>query len=187
MHAPHIDEIVLENGAMDPFVTRYTDYANRKGMVHQECNATVNYAVHLADPDDTAGKWIKVGYHILQYAATSEQQDSLRLSSGGAGDDAGSDMLVIVLKGRVQVKGTGKNVQGFLETLQTLEMMKLPSSEEAFQFTSDGIDSTLLVVKSKLPHTFEYFFDPHSEIMKDIHNEGLSSTTAEDSKSEGSA
>jgi hypothetical protein len=182
MHAPHIDEIVLDDGEMDPFVTRYADYANPKGMEHQEGSTPVKYAVHLADPEDTA-KFLKIGYHIMQSHASTDRQDSLRLSAGGIGEDAGSDMLVIVLKGSVQVKGIGKNVQGFQETLEKLEMMKLPSSEEFFEFTSSASDSTLLLVRSTLPHTFEYFFDPHKELMKERQqDEDVSSTTA-DSKS----
>jgi hypothetical protein len=67
----------------------------------------------------------------------------------------------------VQVAGAGKNVQGFCETLNTLEMMKLPSSQESFDFTSGASDSTLLLVRSKLPHDFNFFFDPHKEMLKE--------------------
>jgi hypothetical protein len=114
--------------------------------------------LHLADPEDPTGKWIKIGYHVLRSKASSEAEGSLRLSTGGIGEDVGSDMLVIVLKGGVQVEGIGNNVQGFRETLQHLEMMKLPSSQESFEFTSQASESTVLVVRSKLPHSFDYIF-----------------------------
>ena len=104
---------------MDPFVTRYADCVNQKrkeGKVH----------LHLADPEDPTGKWIKIGYHVLRSKASSEAEGSLRLSTGGIGEDVGSDMLVIVLKGGVDLDGLVETLFNILPFLVKYECPDLP-------------------------------------------------------------
>eukprot|EP00419_Tripos_fusus_P011451 CAMPEP_0172659272 /NCGR_PEP_ID=MMETSP1074-20121228/3324_1 /TAXON_ID=2916 /ORGANISM="Ceratium fusus, Strain PA161109" /LENGTH=422 /DNA_ID=CAMNT_0013474715 /DNA_START=34 /DNA_END=1299 /DNA_ORIENTATION=+ len=156
-HAPDLPERVFAENEMDPYVRKFGSYTDKRVTTPEGCDSDdpVDYVVHLADPEDLNNKWIKVGYLELR----AGKPDIFVANSSAA---PGWDLLVIVLRGRAAVRGVSEKVTCFSESLGKLEMMKLPSNGEKFEFSckscksgsmnggdsADEMATTLLVVKS---------------------------------------
>jgi hypothetical protein len=160
MDAPQVGEKVFLDGDISPFVMKHAD----------------KNALYLSSDEG----WIQVGWKDLQCGQSvevagtlpagpvtsviacngwhSEPTSPLKKPVTSVSAEVAHDVLLVVLQGCVEVTGP------FLtESLGKLDMFKLPQRDWHGVVTSTR-DTTLLIVRSELPHTFDFFFDPECGI-----------------------
>jgi len=128
----------LENGTLDDFVTRYTGQTS---------------AMKLSGPildqsgsldGSGAQSWLTIDYETMPKDAMFQVAESE------------GDVLVVVLKGELQLDSEWSGKQNLGE----FDMVKLPKQRAQEAFMKSESQSLLMVVKSNLPHSFDFFFDP---------------------------
>lgn len=135
MDAPEVEEKAFLDGDINPFVMKHAD----------------GHALCLSGDNG----WIQVGWKDLALGESVDVcGDVLRGPIAKVTAEAG-DVLVVVLRGEVDVAGPG-----FLESMGKLDMLKLPMRNWSGAITATA-EATLLVVRSRLPHNFDFFFDPN--------------------------
>jgi hypothetical protein len=140
MDAPEVEEKVFLDGDMNPFVMKHAD----------------KHALLLASDDG----WIQLGWKDLGVGESVEVSGELPRGPVTSVNPNGSDVLVVVLRGSVVVEGPTLTA-----SLDKLDMFKLPMREWTGVFKNNSENAaTLLVVRSLLPHSFDFFFDPKSGI-----------------------
>eukprot|EP00746_Dinoflagellata_sp_MGD_P032484 gnl/MRDRNA2_/MRDRNA2_177333_c0_seq1.p1 gnl/MRDRNA2_/MRDRNA2_177333_c0~~gnl/MRDRNA2_/MRDRNA2_177333_c0_seq1.p1 ORF type:complete len:366 (+),score=63.05 gnl/MRDRNA2_/MRDRNA2_177333_c0_seq1:139-1236(+) len=138
MDAPQVSEKVFLEGDINPFVMKH---ANKQ-------------ALFLQGPEG----WIQLGWKDLQCGESVEITGKSPQGPVTTVTKEDHDVLVINLSGSVEVMGPQVG-----ESLQRLDMFKLPRKGWTGMFK--GItDSTLLIVRSILPHHFDFFLDPDAGI-----------------------
>jgi len=142
MDAPKVSEKVFLEGDINPFVMKH---ANKQALL-------------LQGPEG----WIQLGWKDLQCGESIEITGKSPQGPMTAVTKEDHDVLVINLSGSVEV--TSPQIS---ECLQTLDMFKLPRKGWTGMFKG-ATDSTLLIVRSILPHHFDFFLDPDSGISTTI-------------------
>jgi len=132
-------EAGLENGTLDDFVVRYSGQTSAMKLSGPILNQ------EGALDGSGAKSWLTIDYETMAKNAMFQVTETE------------GDVLVIVLKGKLQLDSdwSGKQILG------EFDMVKLPKTraKEAFM-KSESESSLLMVVKSNLPHSFDFFFDP---------------------------
>merc|ERR1719203_2687758 len=144
MEAPEKPVKAFGDGDMDPFVMRHTD----------------KHAMLLT----SAEGWIQLGYKDLKEGESVEVSGVLPRGPAEAMQVQDSDILVVVLRGTVDVVGPTLR-----ESLGPLDMFKMPRKGWIGTFTGTS-ETTLLVVRSDLPHHFDFFFDPKAGVSTPLGN-----------------
>jgi hypothetical protein len=140
MDAPQVQEKAFLDGDMNPFVMKHAD----------------KHALFLESDDG----WIQLGWKDLKVGESVDISGELPRGPVTSIKATESDILVILLRGSVEVEGPS-----LTESLDKLDMIKLPTRGWTGVFTNTGkSDATLLVVRSQLPHNFDFFFDPKAGI-----------------------
>lgn len=137
MDAPKIQEKVFMDGDMNPFVMKHVD----------------KNALYLSSDEG----WIQLGWKDLTQGESVEISGELpRGPVTSILPEDPHDVLVVVLRGSVDVSGPTLK-----ESLGKLDLFKLPKKGWKGIFTGVA-NTTLLVVRSRLPHDFNFFFSPKS-------------------------
>jgi hypothetical protein len=146
MDAPAVDEKVFLDGDINPFVMKHSDK-------HALCLAAKEGWIQLGWKDLKSGESVEIS------GCTPAGPVSSMLQARSGGGVEHHDVLVVVLRGSVDVTGPCLD-----ESLTKLDMFKLPMTGWKGVFTSTAEQTTLLVVRSRLPHNFDFFFDPDAGI-----------------------